>query len=398
VSREVWITGTGLISALGEGDEAHWQALNEGGIRDNWIDHETFAPFTVHPMCELELKTQIPKRGDQRSMGPFMHYGVYAAGMALEAAGIKGNEELLERTHLIVGVGGGERDEAADETILQAVEASNDREGVLNEKLLNELRPTLFLAQLPNLFAGNISIVHGVTGSSRTFMGEEGAGVDAVRIAFQRIQAGQGDLFLVGSAYNAARRDLMLLINPSGVLGQGAVDPLWQRSEAGMCLGSMGAFLVVESREHAEARGAVAKARLSSVQSDRVQRKPGASKVAAESQFASIREQLNDGALPVLSGASGVGPITREEHDFLETLGTNAAVRGTAGALGHGVEAMFVANLNLAVNTVAHGALFPAINDNDALERDVAGQAIDQVLVTQWGYQGGEGMALVTKL
>ena len=48
---------------------------------------------------------------------------------------------------------------------------------------MNDLRPTLFLAQLSNLLAGNISIVHGVTGSSRTFMGEEAAGVDAVRIA-----------------------------------------------------------------------------------------------------------------------------------------------------------------------------------------------------------------------
>src|SRR3712207_8516744 len=37
------------------------------------------------------------------------------------------------------------------------------------------LRPTLFLAQLSNLLAGNISIVHGVAGSSRTFMGEESA-------------------------------------------------------------------------------------------------------------------------------------------------------------------------------------------------------------------------------
>ncbi len=55
---------------------------------------------------------------------------------------------------------------------------------------MNDLRPTLFLAQLSNLLAGNISIVHGVTGSSRTFMGEESAGVDAVRIALARIAAG----------------------------------------------------------------------------------------------------------------------------------------------------------------------------------------------------------------
>ena len=53
---------------------------------------------------------------------------------------------------------------------------------------MSDLRPTLFLAQLSNLLAGNISIVHGVTGSSRTFMGEEAAGVDAVRIAAARIR------------------------------------------------------------------------------------------------------------------------------------------------------------------------------------------------------------------
>ena len=53
---------------------------------------------------------------------------------------------------------------------------------------MSDLRPTLFLAQLANLMAGNISIVHGVTGSSRTFMGEEQAGVDALRIALARNQ------------------------------------------------------------------------------------------------------------------------------------------------------------------------------------------------------------------
>ena len=81
----------------------------------------------------------------------------------------------------------------------------------LNERLMSDLRPTLFLAQLSNLLAGNISIVHGVTGSSRTFMGEESAGVDAVRIALSRINAGQSDIALVGGAYNGERPDLLML-------------------------------------------------------------------------------------------------------------------------------------------------------------------------------------------
>ena len=71
---------------------------------------------------------------------------------------------------------------------------------------MSDLRPTLFLAQLSNLLAGNISIVHGVTGSSRTFMGEEAAGVDAVRIALARISAGQSDIALVGGALQRRAR------------------------------------------------------------------------------------------------------------------------------------------------------------------------------------------------
>ena len=76
---------------------------------------------------------------------------------------------------------------------------------------MSDLRPTLFLAQLSNLLAGNIAIVHGVTGSSRTFMGEEAAGVDAARIALARIAAGQSDIALVGGSQNGERKDLLVL-------------------------------------------------------------------------------------------------------------------------------------------------------------------------------------------
>ena len=87
---------------------------------------------------------------------------------------------------MIVAAGGGERDYAVDAAILTGLaNGRRSRGAFLNERLMSDLRPTLFLAQLSNLLAGNISIVHGVVGSSRTFMGEEAAGVDAVRIALR---------------------------------------------------------------------------------------------------------------------------------------------------------------------------------------------------------------------
>ncbi len=63
--REVWITGIGIVSCLGEGDEAHWQGFAEGRIK---IDAERFAPYLVHPLAPLDLDKQIPKKGDQRQM------------------------------------------------------------------------------------------------------------------------------------------------------------------------------------------------------------------------------------------------------------------------------------------------------------------------------------------
>src|SRR3546814_14867635 len=66
-------------------------------------------------VCSSDL---IPKRGDQPAMGPLMQYGTYAAGMALQAAGVAGDDDLLGRTHLLAASGGGERDVALDQQIL----------------------------------------------------------------------------------------------------------------------------------------------------------------------------------------------------------------------------------------------------------------------------------------
>ena len=95
----------------------------------------------------------------------------------LTVAGARG---LVGDMHLVVAAGGGERDTALAEAVVSELAALPPEQAgpLLNERLAGGLRPTLFLAQLSNLLAGNISIVHGVTGSSRTFMGEESAAAD----------------------------------------------------------------------------------------------------------------------------------------------------------------------------------------------------------------------------
>jgi 3-oxoacyl-[acyl-carrier-protein] synthase II len=388
-SRQVLITGLGMVSCLGEGPDAHWMRLNEAQPR---ADAATFAPYVVHPLGAIEYDKQIPKKGDQRQMEPWQRIGTYAAGLALDSAGAKGNPELLARMDLIVAAGGGERDYAVDGAILSSIRNAANPGAFLNERLMSELRPTLFLAQLSNLLAGNISIVHGVTGSSRTLMGEEAAGVDAVRIAAARIAAGQSEIVLVGGAHNGERPDLLLLYETGCYVLKQPFAPVFARADrgGGMALGSLGAFLVLESAEHARARGAKALARLSHVLSERTRRRSGEVETALGRMWAGLAPELLPQQLAVISGATGAEPATSQERAFLEPRGV--PVRATATYIGHGVEAQFPMNVAIAALALGHGTLYPA----DA--GDIGGspaQPLRQAIVTGVGHWRGEGIALV---
>jgi 3-oxoacyl-[acyl-carrier-protein] synthase II len=392
-ARQAWITGVGIVSCLGEGPQAHWQKLLEARPG---ADTTTLAPFVVHPLAAINFDKQIPKKGDQRQMEPWQRIGTYAAGLALDSAGLKGKTDILSRMDMIVAAGGGERDLNVDSTILSGITQAQNPGAFLNERLMSDLRPTLFLAQLSNLLAGNISIVHGVIGSSRTFMGEESAGVDAVRIALSRIAAGQSDIALVGGAHNSERLDMMLLYEFGGFNLKHRYAPVWERDDStGFALGSLGAFLVIEAREHAEARGAKPLARLSAVLSDRSKRAAGSVTATLEHLLDKIKQRLRPGHAAVFSGATGAAPATAEERAFLAGH-DDLAVRATGSYLGHGMEPQFPMNIALAAIAVSHGRLFPP-SDSTGLERPMSGD-LQQAVVTGVGHWQGEGLALVERV
>jgi 3-oxoacyl-[acyl-carrier-protein] synthase II len=383
--RDAMITGIGLISCLGEGEAAHLAALD---AFVPVIDETSFAPYPVHPMTTLSLDAQIPKRGDQRQMEPWQRFGVYAAGLALDSAKAKGDAGLLERMDMIVAAGGGERDYAVDAAILQALPRAADPDLYLNEHLLADIRPTLFLAQLSNLLAGNISIVHGVIGSSRTFMGEEASGADALRIACARIQAGQSEICLIGGSFNAQRPDVFLHDAMGHVLWRGPFAPVWSRLPAGGGIfGSVACFLVIESRAHARTRGVTPKARVAGVQTGRCRRAPGEAAANATLQIDALGGA--SAASAVISGATGRAAPTAEEQSFLQQLGL--PVRSATTALGNSVEPSFPASVALAAMCVARGKLFPPL---EPAEAPYDGRP-DGVFVTSWGIWRGEATALV---
>ncbi len=395
-SNEIWITGVGLVSCAGEGREAH-RAMLAGTAPPN-IDVATYAPFAVHPAPALNLDAQIPRKGDQRQMEPWQRLGTYAAGLAIHDAGARG---LVSGMDLIVAAGGGERDLGLDEGVLQALAALPPEEASvrLNEMLAGGLRPTLFLAQLSNLLAGNISIVHGVTGASRTLMGEEQAGADAIRVAAQRLAEGRGTIALAGGGMVATRWDLLLLYNAGGLLRRtppeagrtAAWAPVFSRGDApGAIPGTLGAFLVLETAGSARTRGARGLARLNTVvsaQSRRSAGDPGHDGLAHA--YARLAPALPAGRLPVISGATGVEGPTVAEREFLGALTRPLAVRATGSRIGWGVEATFPANVALAALALSEGRFPAPVEELEAPFEDVP----TDILVTGFAAWRGEALA-----
>jgi 3-oxoacyl-[acyl-carrier-protein] synthase II len=387
--KEVWITGLGLVSPLGEGRAAHLAALACAALPP--VDAAAFAPFLIHPATALTLDRQIPKKGDQRQMEAWQRLGTYAAGLALDDAGAR---PLVAEMDLFVAAGGGERDLALDEAVLAELGPMPAAAAAvrLNELLAGGLRPTLFLAQLANLLAGNISIVHGVTGASRTLMGEEVAGAEALRVASLRLAEGRSGAALVGGAFSAPRWDTFMAYASVGLLRRDApFAPVFSRDDApGAVLASLGAFLVIETADAARARGQRGLARVAGVATGMAQ--PGAA--AADHLALLARLPLGPGPLPIVSAASGAAGPMAAERAFLAHLDRVAPLRAAGSRLGWGVEASFPASAALAALMLAEGRLPAPLEAAEAPFDEPVGQ----ILVSGFGAWRGEALALLARI
>jgi 3-oxoacyl-[acyl-carrier-protein] synthase II len=394
-AREVVITGIGLLSSLGEGTESHWQGL-ESGVPPV-LETEKFAPYCVHPLPPVDWGLQIQRRSDQRQMETWQRIGAYTAGLALADAGMKEVPELVSTMDMIIAAAGGERDASVDSQILAGARARNDRDIMLNEKLTTELRPTLFLAQLSNLLAGNISIVHNVTGSSRTFMGEEGAGIAAIQTAFARIRHGQSTHALVGGALNSEHGDGLLTYELGAYLQRDGWSPVWDREGregGGVITGSGGAFLVLEERGHAEARGARMYAALSAIASGQARRADGGL-AGALSALIDKADPNSDAGL-AFSGASGAHLAMRAEKAALAQR-PDLPVRGFASAVGHMKEAQMPMAVALAALAVHKGKAPPPLNSAAGFER-AARSGVTSALAITAGFHRSEGAARLSRV
>lgn len=364
--RAVVLTGVSTLSAVGEDAGRVWDQARRG--EPGPVDTASFAPFRVLPFGACPLDEEVP-RAQARYMGESMRATVFAAGRALRAAGLKGSAEQLAEVHLLLAACEGERDVQLDKEIYAACQASEEPDETLNHKLAMELRPSLFLAQLPNLYAANVSIVHGVTGSSVTFIGEESAGMNALRVAHQRVRAGRARLALAGGGSTAQKLDMLMAFGAAGKLS----------GPDALCPGSAASFALLEEEGQARARGAKILARVLGFAQRGARRPDRDAEALLAPLLDELRPALRDAPIVVISG-TGPSPLAaREQHFWMSALPSGSSWFNLAPVTGALLEACMPHSVAVAVAALS--------------EREPGAQALVSVV----GHENGESLMLLEK-
>jgi 3-oxoacyl-[acyl-carrier-protein] synthase II len=251
----------GLVSPLGSGVETVWERLLAGrsGLRN--LPDEVVADLpakvggVVPTLAEDAEAGFDPDRAtppkEQKKMDRFILFAMEAARQALEQAGWQALEaQAQERTATIIGSGVGGFGAIAD-----AVRTTDSRGP-------RRLSPFTIPSFLVNLAAGHVSIQHGFKGPLGAPVTACAAGVQAIGDAARLIRCGEADIAVCGGAEASIDRVSLAGFAAARALSSGYNDTPERASRPfdsgrdGFVMGEGAGLLVIESLEHALARGA----------------------------------------------------------------------------------------------------------------------------------------------
>lgn len=259
--RRVVVTGMGLVSPLGTGVEAVWRRLLAGQsglvrLPDEVVDVLPGKVGGVVPLLADDAEAGFdpdsaaaPK--EQKKMDRFILFALAAAKEAVAQAGwVADTDESKERTATIIGSGIG-----GFGAIANAVRTSDSRGP-------GRLSPFTIPSFLVNLAAGHVSIQHGFKGPLGAPVTACAAGVQAIGDAARMIRCGEADIAICGGAEAAIDKVSLGGFAAARALSSGFNDTPskasrpFDRDRDGFVMGEGAGILVIESLEHALARGA----------------------------------------------------------------------------------------------------------------------------------------------
>lgn len=251
MNRRVVITGFGVISPVGNDVETFWSSLLNG---KSGVDRIASFDVSEYPtQIAAEVKGFDPElymdKKDVRRADRFVQFGVAAAKLALENAGI--NMEEINRDRMGVNVGSG----------IGGLGTWEEQHRILIEKGPRRVSPFFIPMMIANMASGQISIATGARGPNSAPVSACATGTHSIGDAFKIIQRGQADAMIAGGAEST--------ILPMALAGFCAARTMSTRNDEpqrasrpfdkdrdGFVMGEGSGVVILEELDHALKRGA----------------------------------------------------------------------------------------------------------------------------------------------
>lgn len=438
--RRVVITGLGLVTPIGIGAEAVWNALidRRSGIRRiSAFDPSSFKSQVGGQIESLSMGNFVPKayRKSTKVMARDIEIAVAAAYEAVKDAGLN-TKCMIERgeatgpsnvdsTRFGANIGAGLICADLNE-LAGALSASTDESGRFDIRRwgregMNNLTPLWLLKFLPNMLSCHVTIVHDAQAPSNTITCAEASSHLAIGEAFRTIARGAADVCICGGAESK--------LNPMGLMRQELLKRLSNRyneqpekasrpfdaERDGMVISEGGGLLIVEELEHARRRGARIYAEIVGFGASTNSHSWSEPHPQGEGIALAIRKALNDARLEPgqvdLVGTFGTGVPA---HDVSEARGIRAALGERAssvpaltvkGAIGNNGAGAGAIDLAVAAMCLRNNTVPPAQNlerpDAECGLHFVTGSPTDArinaVVSVAYALGGGQNAALVLR-
>lgn len=246
--HRVVITGAGMVTPLGHNVADTWQAIlqSKAGI----------GPFTLFPhgqhtiqgLCEVKEFDPVAYLGrkEARRRDRYQQFAAVAAHEALHQSGLPITDDNRERIGVSLGTGVG------------GVRTMVEQEHVTVDKGPGRVSPFCITMIMPNGAAGIIAIDYGIQGPSTTITTACAASNDAIGHAFRLVRSGELLAVVAGGAESIMTPMCLAGFEQAGATSSKATDAPqpFDKNRDGLVAGEGAGILVLESAEHAVARGA----------------------------------------------------------------------------------------------------------------------------------------------
>ncbi|MFC8428922.1 beta-ketoacyl-[acyl-carrier-protein] synthase family protein [Streptomyces sp. NPDC057253] len=379
----VVVTGIGALTPAGTGIDPLWEGARDGVPHLTAIDRFDASAYAcpVAGQSPFDADAELPSRFVKRT-DRFTHLAVHAARQALADAGVVvGEDSDPERTGVMVG------------NVLGGWEFAERELRKLWTEGPRAVSPYQATAWFPAAPQGNICIDQGIRGPARTFVADRASGAYALIGGAEALLRDRADVVLAGGVEAPLSPYGWLCLETSGLVAKArsvlAPHELYRPFDAGhggsvFAEGSV--FLVLERREHAEARGARILGELAGwgVSTDGYMPyytvEPTGQVLARAMTTATERAGITGGDLgAVFAHGSGI-PFedVTEGYALYEAYGADAGrlpVTAPKSGFGHLLGAAAPADVALALRAMAEGSVPPTVN----VDRPAPGIDLDVV-------------------